>query len=143
MMRYSIYLLAIICFGVSGCAAGPRTYQEIDQAAFDATEAYINYDDRAENELTLMQTVKAMNKARKRLASFELNVLRAEVLFAQKAMCEVSSEDMWYCPRGQPRRKPRGDEPLHMYVKRYKSERDAQCVCANSDEVMNAIGDLF
>jgi len=125
-------------FVLGGCATGPLTYEEIEQAAIDTQEAYLSYDYMADNELSFKQTAKAYQRARQRLSTFEENVKKGEMLFAHKAQCQRQDSTIWFCPRGTPH-KQRRDEQLHEFVRRYKQERDSKCGCADSQAVVESM----
>lgn len=133
-MRYSIYFPGIIYFCISGCASGPTTYEEIDQAAFDAREEFATHAFEGEDH-TLLECAKNLNRAEKRLSNFEANVKKAEVYYANKAACQAAvSEYMWYC-EGYQQRRPRKNEQLHEYVRRFLDER-TDCGCAKRGDVI-------
>ena len=132
------YIAITFLVALTGCATGPVTYEEIEFEAYNAREAYLSYDYTVDNEQTFKQTVKAMNKALTRLSTFEANVKKGEILFAAKAQCSKAEGKVWWCPRGTPGKERKG-ELLHMFVRRYKTERDAKCSCANSNEVAEVL----
>ena len=140
-MRCNIYFLAIIYFAIYGCASGPVTYEEIDQAVFDTREAYVAYDHDAKNEQTLLQVAKAMDRAQKKRDAFELNVKKAEIFYAHRDMCISQSllmNGIWFCSTGAMQKEGQ-NELLHQYIRRYKRDKSSGCGCVDSHAAMDAV----
>ena len=130
-MRCSIYFLAITYFVICGCATGPVTYQEIEQAVYDTREAYVNCEIGTG---AVALAGREMNRAQKRFDTFERNVKKAEIFYAAHGYCEGA----WFCSHGT-MRKERQNEELHEYVRRYKKDRDSRCRCISRQDAAEVI----